>query len=225
VIRDDRPRANPRSVPDERLMPSGERAPTPSPRIGTTFRLLLRFAAEQKGKRPCELDFSDLDAALIGAFLEHLEVCGTTASAPATTACSGDPLPVRLLSSPPPRTCRTTACPRHPDQLTDRKLVTYLNDDEVDALLGACDLGTWAGRRTGAARPRVEAGRASPNLPRQALGRNPRQRRKPPRDRGKAANSDRSPSLKGRQVATSLAGRDRRRLRWPAAPDKPPAAI
>lgn len=31
--------------------------------------------------------------------------------------------------------------------MSDRKIVTYLNDDEVDALLGACDLGTWAGRR------------------------------------------------------------------------------
>lgn len=32
-------------------------------------------------------------------------------------------------------------------KLSDRKIVTYLNDDEVDALLGACDLGTWVGRR------------------------------------------------------------------------------
>jgi integrase len=34
-----------------------------------------------------------------------------------------------------------------PVKLFDRKLVTYLEDDEVDALLGACDLGTWTGRR------------------------------------------------------------------------------
>ena len=45
-----------------------------------------------------------------------------------------------------------------PVKLSDRKLVTYLDDDEVDALLGACDLGTWAGpgadrrRRRGRAR-------------------------------------------------------------------------
>jgi integrase/recombinase XerD len=39
-----------------------------------TFRLLLRFAAEQTSKQPCELDFDDLDAPLIGAFLNHLEV-------------------------------------------------------------------------------------------------------------------------------------------------------
>lgn len=34
-----------------------------------------------------------------------------------------------------------------PIKRSDRKLVTYLDDDEVDALLSACDLGTWTGRR------------------------------------------------------------------------------
>jgi integrase/recombinase XerD len=37
------------------------------------FRLLLRFAHEQTGKQPFELDLDDLDAPLIGAFLAHLE--------------------------------------------------------------------------------------------------------------------------------------------------------
>jgi integrase/recombinase XerD len=39
-----------------------------------TFRLLLRFAHEQTGKPPFELDLDDLDAPLIGAFLTHLEL-------------------------------------------------------------------------------------------------------------------------------------------------------
>ena len=38
-----------------------------------TFRLLLRFAQQQTGKQPFELDIDDLDAPLIGAFLKHLE--------------------------------------------------------------------------------------------------------------------------------------------------------
>jgi site-specific recombinase XerD len=38
-----------------------------------TMRLLLRFAQQQTGKQPCQLDFADLDAQLIGAFLDHLE--------------------------------------------------------------------------------------------------------------------------------------------------------
>jgi integrase/recombinase XerD len=35
--------------------------------------LLLAFAAEQTGKAPSDLDIDDLQAPLIGAFLDHLE--------------------------------------------------------------------------------------------------------------------------------------------------------
>ena len=38
-----------------------------------TFRLLLRFAADRTRTQACELDFADLDAPLIAAFLTHLE--------------------------------------------------------------------------------------------------------------------------------------------------------
>ena len=51
-----------------------------------TFRLLLGFAQAQLGKPPAQLDLADLDAALIGAFLDHLEASAGTASAAATPA-------------------------------------------------------------------------------------------------------------------------------------------
>src|SRR5215813_15557475 len=38
-----------------------------------TFRLLLRFAWQQTGRQPAQLTLDDLDAPLIGAFLQHLE--------------------------------------------------------------------------------------------------------------------------------------------------------
>ena len=38
-----------------------------------TCRLLLAFARDQTGKQPAQLSLSDLDAALIGGFLNHLE--------------------------------------------------------------------------------------------------------------------------------------------------------
>ena len=37
-----------------------------------TFRLLLGFAQQRTGTEPCDLRLDDLDAALIGDFLEHL---------------------------------------------------------------------------------------------------------------------------------------------------------
>ncbi len=39
-----------------------------------TFRLLLGFAQTRTGRAPSTLNLEDLDAALISAFLDHLEV-------------------------------------------------------------------------------------------------------------------------------------------------------
>jgi site-specific recombinase XerD len=38
-----------------------------------TWRLLLAFTARRTGRQPGQLDFADLDAPLIGSFLDHLE--------------------------------------------------------------------------------------------------------------------------------------------------------
>jgi integrase/recombinase XerD len=38
-----------------------------------TVKLLLVFAEQRTGKTPSDMDITDLDAALIGAFLNHLE--------------------------------------------------------------------------------------------------------------------------------------------------------
>ena len=38
-----------------------------------TLRLLLVFTAQQHGTAPADLRFEDLDAPLVGAFLDHLE--------------------------------------------------------------------------------------------------------------------------------------------------------
>ena len=38
-----------------------------------TFRLLLVFTSERLARAPSELNVEDLDTALIGAFLDHLE--------------------------------------------------------------------------------------------------------------------------------------------------------
>jgi integrase/recombinase XerD len=113
-----------------------------------TLRLLLRFAAARTGTRPSELDFGDLDAPLVAAFLDHLEgdrrnsvrtrnqrlaaihsLFGYAAGRHPEHAASVQ----RVLAIPPKR--------------FERNLVTFLTDQEVDALLGACDRQTWTGRR------------------------------------------------------------------------------
>jgi integrase/recombinase XerD len=132
----------------DRLMIQRGASPNTLASYRDTFRLLLRFAAERNGKRPSDLDFSDLDAQLIGAFLEHLEVVRHNSVRTRNNRLAA----IHSLFG--------YAALRHPEhaasiqrvlaipvKLFKRDLVSYLDDDEVDALLGACDLGTWTGRR------------------------------------------------------------------------------
>jgi integrase/recombinase XerD len=113
-----------------------------------TWRLLLAFAAERTAKQPSGLDIADLDAPLIGSFLEHLE--RDRGNGPRTRNA-------RLAAI---RSMFAYAALRHPEHAEtiarvlaipakkyDRALVTWLTEPEVDALLAAPDKSTWAGRR------------------------------------------------------------------------------
>src|ERR1035438_4001708 len=57
----------------DRLINQTEASPRTIAAYRDTFRLLLAFTARQIGKQPSELDLDDLDARLIGAFLNHLQ--------------------------------------------------------------------------------------------------------------------------------------------------------
>jgi integrase/recombinase XerD len=57
----------------ERLQTQRQASPHTIGAYRDTMRLLLTFATEQTGKAPSRLEFSDLDAHLISAFLDHLE--------------------------------------------------------------------------------------------------------------------------------------------------------
>jgi site-specific recombinase XerD len=113
-----------------------------------TWRLLLTFAAENTGKQPSKLDIADMDAPLIGGFLDHLE--RHRGNSPRTRNA-------RLAAV---RSMFSYAALRHPEHAEtiarvlaipakkfDRALVTWLTEPEVDALLAAPDKATWAGRR------------------------------------------------------------------------------
>ncbi|MFI5068755.1 MAG: tyrosine-type recombinase/integrase [Streptosporangiales bacterium] len=113
-----------------------------------TLRLLLAFAADRSGTRPSDLDLGDLDAALIGAFLDHLETRRHNSVATRNHRLAA----VRSLFA--------YAARRHPEHAADiqrvlaiqpkrfqRNLLTYLTEEETDALLAACDQATWTGRR------------------------------------------------------------------------------
>lgn len=132
----------------DRLTTQKDASPRTIAAYRDTMKLLLRFAAEKTGKQPSKLQFSDLDAPLIGAFLYHLEhergnVVKTRNARLAAIhslyryAALRHPEDIgtigRVIEIPPKRHLRTTIC--------------YLDQDEITALLRAPDRDTWLGRR------------------------------------------------------------------------------
>ena len=113
-----------------------------------TFRLLLCFAAETTRKHPWELDIDDIDAPFVASFLEHLEHDRRNSVRTRNNRLAA----IHSLFS--------WAALSHPEHAAsiqrvltiqakrvERNLVTYLTEDEVDALLAACDRSSWTGRR------------------------------------------------------------------------------
>jgi integrase/recombinase XerD len=114
----------------------------------STFRLLLRFAATETGKTPSALDIADLDAPLITAFLDHIEGDrhNTARTRNWRLAAIHSLFGYAALRHPEHAATiqRVLAIPTKRHQ---RRLLTWLTEPEVDALLAAPDRGTWAGRR------------------------------------------------------------------------------
>jgi site-specific recombinase XerD len=113
-----------------------------------TCRLLLEFATRETGVTPCELDIGDLNAALITAFLTHLE----TDRANAVTTRNARLAAIRSLFG-----YAALRAPEHADSIArvlaippkrcDRAVVRFLTTAEIDALLAAPDRATGLGRR------------------------------------------------------------------------------
>ena len=113
-----------------------------------TWRLLLGYASATTGAQPSQLDLADLDAPLIGAFLDYLET--GRANSPRTRNA-------RLAAIHSLFRYAAFGCPEHaeliarvlaiPPKRFDKALVTWLTEPEIAALLAAPDRSTWAGRR------------------------------------------------------------------------------
>jgi site-specific recombinase XerD len=113
-----------------------------------TFRLLLVFASERLGQAPSRLSVEDLDAALLGAFLEHLEKGRANTPKTRNTRLSALRAFFRFVAFVEPA-C-SLQCQRVlaiPNKRHERQPVEFLTDEETAALLAAPDPTTWIGRR------------------------------------------------------------------------------
>ena len=113
-----------------------------------TLRLLLAFAAARAGVPPAQLDLADLDAPLIGDFLDHLEtVRGNTVRTRNARLAALHSLFRFAAGEHPEHADTLSRVLAIPPKRDDHALITYLTDAEVEALLAACDPTTVTGRR------------------------------------------------------------------------------
>jgi integrase/recombinase XerD len=113
-----------------------------------TIRLLLNHAAAATGTPVAALDLSQLDAAMISGFLQHLETG------------RGNSIRTRNARLAAIRSLFAYAARRHPEHAGDiarvlaigpkraaYTVITCLSDPELTALIAACDQSTVTGRR------------------------------------------------------------------------------
>jgi site-specific recombinase XerD len=113
-----------------------------------TMRMLLSYAAVQADVSPSRLDLEQLDAPLIGAFLDHLEHERSNSVRTRNARLAAIHSLFRFAALTHPDHADTIArVLAIPPKRFDRALITYLTEAEVDALLAACDLDTRTGRR------------------------------------------------------------------------------
>jgi len=113
-----------------------------------TFRLLLAFAQDQTGTPPSNLRLEDLDAALVGSFLHHLEVDrGNSARTRNARLAAIHSLFRYAALRHPEHAAHVQRVLAIPAKRSRRALVEFLSDEEVTALLAAPDQTTTIGRR------------------------------------------------------------------------------
>jgi integrase/recombinase XerD len=132
----------------DRLIGQRQASPNTIAAYRDTFRLLLAFATDRTGTPPSDLDIAALDAPLIAAFLEHLEHDrGNSTQTRNNRLAAIHSLFAYLALHHPEHAASIQRVLAIPPKRSERNLLTYLTEPEVDALLAACDQATWTGRR------------------------------------------------------------------------------
>ena len=113
-----------------------------------TFRLLLRFATERFKRAPSELRLEELDASILGKFLEHLEARRRNSIRTRNTRLSALRAFFRHVSlSEPAHALQCQRVLAIPAKRHERGPVEFLAEEEASALVAAPDVQTWMGRR------------------------------------------------------------------------------
>jgi len=113
-----------------------------------SFRLLLVFASERLARKPSQLRTEDLDAALIGAFLDYLEHGRASTPKTRNVRLAAVRSFFRFVSyAEPACSLQCQQVLAIPNKRHERSTVEFLTEPEMTALLAAPDVSTWIGRR------------------------------------------------------------------------------
>lgn len=132
----------------DRLIQQRQASPRTVAAYRDALKLLLEFVHEQTNKLPAQLDWDDLDSAMISRFLNYLEEQRKNSVRTRN---------VRLTAI---RSLYSYAALRHPEHALliqrvlaippkrfEKRVVSYLTAIEVDAITAAPNLSRWEGRR------------------------------------------------------------------------------
>jgi site-specific recombinase XerD len=132
----------------QRLIGQRQASPNTVAAYRDAWRLLLGYMAERTGKQPYQLDIANLDATVIGEFLQHLETerRNSVRTRNARLAAIRSFFAFAALRHPEHAEliARVLAIPT---KRCDRAILTYLDDTEADALADSPSTDTWCGRR------------------------------------------------------------------------------
>jgi integrase/recombinase XerD len=132
----------------DRLLRQRQASPHTIAAYRDTWRMLLTFTARRAGRQPSRLDLGDLDAPLIGAFLDYLERERGNSARTRNARLAAIHSLFRYAALRHPEHAETIArVLAIPPKRYDKALVTYLTEPEIAALLTAPDRSRWAGRR------------------------------------------------------------------------------
>jgi len=132
----------------DRLMQQRQASPHTVASYRDTFRLLLQFAQQRLGKAPSNLTLPEVDAPLVGAFLNHLERERKNSARSRNVRLAAIHSFFRYVAlHAPEHSAVAQRVLAMPSKRYSRCPIAFLTPVEVDALLAAPDLTTWSGRR------------------------------------------------------------------------------
>lgn len=132
----------------ERLMTQLKASPNTVASYRDTFRLVLKYSSENLGRTPTDLQVVDIDADLIAGFLSFAEAGRGNGARTRNARLAAIRSFFKYVAINEPQLlyhCQRILA--MPAKRYEKRTISYLSQDEIEALVEAPDLTTWFGRR------------------------------------------------------------------------------